>query len=244
MPRDSIHALLVENDAELRTSLVDYLGRYEMRVTAIADAPAAREVLRARGFDVLLLDLMLPQTDGLALCRRVRARSRLPIIALTDESDRGRGVAGLEQGADDFLAKPFVPRELVARIDALMRRTHPDDATRVPEPSQSLAFLHWRIDPARRRLIAPGGAGADLTALEFDLLCAFMARSGQLLSRERLLRLVRPQGAPRGGARAIDVAIYRLRAKLGEGARLIRTVRGEGYVFARATDRPREGGAQ
>jgi two-component system OmpR family response regulator len=199
MPRDPIHALLVENDAELRAALVDYLGRYEMRVTALADAPAVRDVLRARPFDVLLLDLMLPQTDGLALCRRVRARSRLPIIALTDESDRGRGVAGLEQGADDFLAKPFVPRELVARIDALMRRTHPDDATGAAEPAQPVAFLHWRLDPAQRRLVAPGGTSADLTALEFDLLCAFMARSGQLLSRERLVHLVRPQGAPRGG---------------------------------------------
>jgi len=236
MPRASIHALLVENDAALRTALIDYLPRYEMRVTAMADGPAVRDALHDPGFDVLLLDLMLPHSDGLALCRRVRSRSRVPIIALTDARERQRGVAGLEHGADDFLAKPFVPRELVARITALLRRTHLDRARNVAEARQAVALLHWRIDRARRRLVAPGGAAAQLTAIEFDLLCAFMARSGQLLTRERLLRLVRPEGAA-AGARAIDVAVYRLRAKLGEGSALIRTVRGEGYVFVRAGDR-------
>lgn len=240
MPRDSIHALLVENDAALRSALIDYLQRYEMRVTAMADGPSVRDALHDPRFDVLLLDLMLPHSDGLALCRRVRSRSRVPIIALTDACERQRGVAGLEQGADDFLAKPFVPRELVSRITALMRRTHPDAARSATDGRHAVALLHWRIDRARRRLVAPGGAAAQLTAIEFELLCAFMARSGQLLTRERLLRLVRPQG-PAAGARAIDVAVYRLRAKLGEGGALIRTVRGEGYVFARsdgpATDR-------
>lgn len=236
MPRDSIHALLVENDAALRTALIDYLQRYEMRVTAMADGPAVREATHDTAFDVLLIDLMLPQSDGLALCRRVRSASRVPIIALTDARERHRGVAGLEQGADDFLTKPFVPRELVARIDALMRRTHRDDDANAAERLPSLAVLHWHLDRARRRLVAPGGAAAQLTAIEFELLCAFMARSGQLLTRERLQRLVRP-GRTSAGARAIDVAVYRLRAKLGEGGSLIRTVRGEGYVFARATDR-------
>lgn len=242
MPRDSVHALLVENDAALRAALTDYLQRYEMRVTAMADGPAVRDALHDPGFDVLLLDLMLPNGDGLALCRRARSRSRVPIIALTDARERQRGVAGLEQGADDFLAKPFVPRELVARITALMRRTHFDDASSEAEGRHASAFLHWRIDRARRRLVAPGGAAAQLTAIEFDLLCAFMARSGQLLTRERLLRLVRPEG-PTAGARAIDVAVYRLRAKLGEGGALIRTVRGEGYVFARAGERALDGAA-
>lgn len=184
-------------------------------------------------FDLVVLDLMLPGEDGLSLCRRLRGDSELPIIMLTalgEETDR---IVGLEVGADDYLAKPFNPRELLARIKAVLRRTG-----RAPRPSEATAaavlrFEGWSLDVARRELRAPDGELVDLTAGEFDLLVCLAEHPQRVLNRDQLLDLTRGRDAAPFD-RSIDIQISRLRRKLEDDPkqpRIVKTVRGGGYVF-------------
>ncbi len=230
------HALLVDDDTELRTLVADYLRRYGMSVTAVGDGAALRRLMPGGGFDVLLLDLMLPDANGLDLCRWVRATSALPIIMLTAQGDPTSRIVGLELGADDYLPKPFEPRELVARINAVLRRTGtsktaaPDDAN---SAGTTVQFNGWAFDRLARQLRSPDDVLVALSNAEFRLLSAFVDHPRRVLSRDRLLDLSRAPGVDVTD-RAIDLAVSRLRQKLGDSPKqptLIRTVRGEGYVF-------------
>ena len=233
------HALLVDDDPELRTLVAHYLQGYGMQVTAVADGAGLRRALATGSFDVLLLDLMLPDANGLDLCRWVRERSMLPVIMLTAQGDPASRIVGLELGADDYLPKPFEPRELVARINALLRRAgaaRPTQATPGPHPAQAelvLRFNGWAFDRLRHSLVSPAQVVVALSNAEFRLLSAFVDHPRRVLSRERLLELSRAPGVDVTD-RSVDLAVSRLRQKLGDTAReqgLIRTVRGEGYLF-------------
>ena len=234
------HALLVDDDAELRTLVADYLQRYGMRVTALASGAELRRTLipgpASASFDVLLLDLMLPDANGLDLCRWVRSSSTLPVIMLTAQGDPASRIVGLELGADDYLPKPFEPRELVARIGAVLRRCGSARGTGTAaanEPSTRVGFKGWVFDRLSRELRSPQQVVVALSSAEFRLLSAFIDHPRRVLSRDRLLDLSRSSGADVTD-RAIDLAVSRLRQKLADSPRepaLIRTVRGEGYAF-------------
>ena len=227
-----IHALLVDDDLDLRQLVSDYLQRYGMRVTAVADAASLRRVLRVGltgpdPFKVLLLDLMLPDGNGLDLFRWVREVAPLPVIMLTAQGDPASRVVGLELGADDYLPKPFEPRELVARIHAVLRRA---GAAPVATPTATvLQFAGWTFDRLRRQLTSPQQVVVALSSAEFRLLSAFVDHPNRVLSRDQLLDLTRAPGADVTD-RSIDLTVSRLRQKLDE-PNLIRTVRGEGYLF-------------
>jgi len=228
MPR----CLLVDDDAEIRTLVAAYLHRFAFSVLAVGDAAAMRVALLREPFDVVLLDLMLPDANGLDLCRWLRsAHPALPALMLTAQGDPISRVLGLELGADDYIAKPFEPRELVARINAVLRRAAAPRA--IAPASGTRRFAGWALDEALRELHAPDGVLVPLSNAEFRLLKAFTDHPGQVLGRERLLELTRAPGAEPTD-RSVDLAVSRLRQKLGGAARggeLIRTLRGSGYQF-------------
>ncbi len=221
--------LLVDDDPEIRSLLTGYLQGFGMVVEALADGASLRQRLAAIAPDVLLLDLMLPDENGLALCGWVKQQCpQLPVIMLTAQGDPLSRVLGLELGADDYLPKPFEPRELVARIKAVLRR-----GIAPPGAAGRVRFEAWRFDRLRRELRAADGTVVALSAAEYRLLAAFVEHAGRALSRERLIELTRVNAAEVSD-RSIDLAVSRLRGKLGDVARerpLIRTVRGEGYLF-------------
>ncbi|WP_372527127.1 response regulator [Piscinibacter sp.] len=228
-----VHALLIEDDTDLRNLLADYLRRYGMQVTALADGKSLRRVLPGGGFDVLLLDLMLPDANGLDLCRWLRETSTLPVIMLTAQGDPASRIVGLELGADDYLPKPFEPRELVARINALLRRAGMPRGAPAADSAALVRFNGWTFDRLQRQLTSPQQVVVALSSAEFRLLSAFVDHPRRVLSRDRLLDLSRAPGVD-ATDRAIDLGVSRLRQKLGDTPRnsgLIRTVRGEGYVF-------------
>lgn len=232
------HCLVVDDDPEIRDLVAAFLGRHGYRVSTAADGRAMFRALEDGRIDLVILDLMLPGEDGLALCRRLRATSNLPVIMLTalgEETDR---ILGLEMGADDYLAKPFNPRELLARVKAVLRRT----GTRQPvggSLGQILEFAGWRMDLARRELTDPDGVHVALTSGEIDLLAAFAEHPQRVLSREQLLDLTKGRDALPFD-RSIDVQLSRLRRKIETDPRnpdLIKTVRAGGYLFTPAVVR-------
>jgi len=229
-----MHCLVVDDDAEIRTNLTAYLEGFGWQVSAAADGGVMRRVLAAAKVDVVVLDLMLPGEDGLALLRWLSAQPEAPpVLMLTARGDTMSRVIGLELGADDYLAKPFEPRELVARLQALVRRSNKGQAGTVSEDTRMLRFGRWRFDRLTRQLINAEDVGIALSSAEFRLLAAFLQRPGRVLSRDQLIELTRAPGVEVND-RSIDLAVSRLRAKLGDTARepaLIRTVRGEGYLF-------------
>ncbi len=225
-----MHCLVVDDDAEIRSSLVSYLQGFGWRVSTAADGQAMRRQLAAARFDALVLDLMLPGEDGLALLRWLQTQAEAPpVLMLTARGDTTSRIVGLELGADDYLPKPFEPRELVARLQALVRRATKGSA----DDARLLRFGRWRLDRLARQLISEDEVGIALSAAEYRLLAAFVQRPGRVLSREQLIELTRAPGVEVND-RSIDLAVSRLRAKLGDTARepsLIRTLRGEGYLF-------------
>jgi two-component system, OmpR family, response regulator len=231
MSTNHLQVLLVDDDPELRSLVSDYLQRYAMRVTAVGDAAGLRRSLPTGPFDVLLLDLMLPDANGLDLCQWVRIHHPLPLIMLTAQGDPASRIVGLELGADDYLPKPFEPRELVARIHAVLRRGHAPRAAATPAgaPGAVARFNGWTFDRLKRQLSSPQQLVMALSAAEFRLLSAFVEHPRRVLSRDRLLDLTRTPGVEVTD-RSIDLAVSRLRQKL-ESPDLIRTVRGEGYCF-------------
>jgi two-component system OmpR family response regulator len=231
-----IHALLVDDDPELRSLMTGYLQRYGMRVTAVPDGAALRRTLPTGQpgsrdpFDVLLLDVMLPDANGLDLCQWVRTHHPLPVIMLTAQGDPASRIVGLELGADDYLPKPFEPRELVARINAVLRRAGAASAApAVPSAPTAVRFNGWAFDRLQRQLSSPQQVVLALSSAEFRLLSAFVDHPRRVLSRERLVELSHAPGVEVTG-RSVDLAVSRLRQKLDDPA-LIRTVRGEGYSF-------------
>lgn len=228
------HILVVDDDRDIRDLLAKFLERQRLRVTAVRDAREARRALPLGHFQLIVLDLMLPGESGLDFARWLRIQSSVPIVMLTALGEEADRIVGLELGADDYLAKPFNPRELLARIRAILRRAaEPADAPD-EKPLRALVFNGWTLEPTRRRLLNPDGVEVPLTGGEYDLLIALVERANKVLTRDMLLDLLRGRQAGPFD-RAIDVAISRLRRKLednGRQAQLIKTVRGGGYVLA------------
>ena len=226
---DAMSVLLVEDDGRLAKFTADYLVQHGLQVTVVGDGESAvHETLRAR-FDVVVLDIMLPKQDGLSVCRSIRASSDVPIIMTTARVEEADRVLGLELGADDYVIKPFSPRELLARLRAVVRRDRGDLAPK----SRLVRVGSLAINPANRTATV-GQLILSLTTAEFDLLSALAQHPGRILSREQLLRLARGSDSETFD-RAIDVQISRLRQKLGAhpgGADLIRTIRGVGYMLS------------
>lgn len=228
---DDACILVVDDDPEIRRLVAGYLTDQGFRAITAEDAAAARAVLAARTPDLVVLDVMMPGEDGLALIRWLRRDSELPVILLTALGEEADRVAGLELGADDYLAKPFGPRELLARIRTVLRRARA--AAPGSPAAERFRFEGWTLDLRRRELVDPGGALVDLTRGEFDLLAVFVQHPQAVLDRDALLDATRGREAAPFD-RSVDVQVGRLRRKIeGDPAhpRLIRTVRGAGYLF-------------
>jgi DNA-binding response OmpR family regulator len=223
-----IRALLIDDDERLSELVRTYLEPHGILVTCAPDGARGLATLDRGGFDVVLLDLMMPGMDGLEVCRRVRARSRIPILMLTAKGDETDRVVGLELGADDYVPKPFGPRELLARIRAVLRRADPDPA------GERIVVGDVALDVAARSALVAGRSLA-LTAIEFDLFVALARRAGRVVPRDALLALA-GRGDTTVGERAVDVHVSHLRAKIGDdpkAPRRIKTVRGVGYVLVK-----------
>ncbi len=231
------HLLIIDDDREIRDLLARFLVRHELRVDTARDGREMDQKLGSGRFDLLVLDLMMPGEDGLAICRRLRGSGvKTPIIMLTALGEEADRIVGLEVGADDYLPKPFNPRELLARIRAVLRRTADTAGTDGSASTRPriLTFEGWQIDLAARELRDADGTLVSLTSGEFDMLEAFAERPQQILSRDQLADLT--TGRSLGPFdRSIDVALSRLRRKLGEdpkNPRMFKTVRHGGYYFA------------
>ena len=224
--------LVVDDDPELLQSVCDYLRRFGLEPVPASSAAEMRARIAQGGIDVVVLDVMLPDGDGLALLGQLRRESPVAVIMLTAQGDPGSRVLGLELGADDYVTKPFEPRELVARIKAVLRRhAQPAGAERA---DGIVEFAGWRFDRLKRQLMSPLQVVVPLSTAEYRLLNAFVERPRRVLTRDQLLDATRGQGTAVAD-RAIDLAVSRLRQKLSvpddDGPQLICTVRGEGYVF-------------
>ena len=226
------HVLIVDDDREIRGLLAQYLEKHELRTSTVADGREMRRILERSHVDLLVLDLMLPGEDGLSLCRELRSRSQLPIIMLTARGEDVDRIVGLELGADDYVAKPFNPRELLGRIKAVLRRSAHAPRDPSPESVRGFSFGGWRLDTVSRTL-SVDGKPATLSSSEFALLKIFVNHALRTLTRERLLELL--HGPEYDGTdRGIDVQVWRLRRILETDPsvpRFIQTVRGRGYVF-------------
>jgi two-component system, OmpR family, response regulator len=235
-----VHAarvLIVDDDGQIRQLLAGFLKENGFDVALARDGIEMRAALSGQAIDLIVLDLMLPGTGGLDLCRELRRNSSVPVIMLTAKGDDTDRIVGLEVGADDYLAKPFNPRELLARINAVLRRSRSDAGTTAAGRS-GYRFDGWHVDAARRELINPEGALVALSGAEFDLLIAFMESPNRVLSRDWLLETARNRILDVFD-RSVDVLVSRLRRKIemgGDGAleprpEIIKTVRGAGYLF-------------
>jgi two-component system OmpR family response regulator len=226
--------LIVDDDREIRTLLAEYLEGNGLPTAAVADGPAMRKALESARFDLIVLDLTLPGEDGLSLCRSLRAHSNVPVIMLTARAEALDRILGLEMGADDYLPKPFEPRELLARIRSVLRRSAAPQQAPAPAQTRRLRFGEWSLDLGARHLTGRNGVVVALSGAEFRLLRTFLEHANHVLSREQLLDLTRGRDAE-AFDRSIDLQVSRLRQKLGDDARspqLIKTVRSEGYVLA------------
>lgn len=229
------HILVVDDDTEIRALLKEYLTRHAFRVTTVADGPSMEQVMEDLHFDLVVLDLMLPGEDGVSLCRKLRRRSTIPVIMLTARGGETDRIIGLETGADDYLPKPFSPQELVARINSVLRRARslPEDLW--PEDVQAFRFGGWRLQTATRQLQNSESTVVPLSGAEYRLLCIFLRYPNTVLSRDRLMELLRGHESNTPFDRSMDVQVSRLRQRLRDDGRnpgIIRAVRGEGYVFA------------
>jgi two-component system OmpR family response regulator len=227
----SDHLLIVDDDPGLRELLTDYLGRNEFRVSAVADGRGLWAALEREPVDLVILDLMLPGDDGLVLCRNLRARSPMPIIMLTARGDDTDRIVGLEMGADDYLPKPFNPRELLARIKGVLRRSR--NPVGEPGEAKRFHFAGWTLDVAARQLVAPDGVLIPLGTSEYRLLRVFLEHPQRVLNRDQLLDFTQGREAAPFD-RSIDVQVSRLRRRLRDDPReaaMIKTVRNEGYLL-------------
>ncbi len=225
------HLLVVEDDREISALIARFLGHHGFRVSVVPDGRGMTRALADCRIDLVVLDIMLPGEDGLSLCRRVRSQSTLPVIMLTARGEEMDRIIGLEMGADDYLNKPFNPRELLARIRAVLRRATVLQAG--GESTRILDFAGWRLDLGLRQLHTPEGTRVTLTSGEFDLLAAFCEHPRRVLTRDQLLDLTHGRNA-RAFDRSIDIQVSRLRRKIEPDVRaptFITTVRSGGYFF-------------
>ena len=229
------HILLVDDERDIRDPLAAYLQRNGLRVAKAENAAAARQILSAYAIDLVLLDIMMPGEDGLALTGYIRATSAIPVILLTAKAEETDRIVGLEIGADDYVTKPFSPRELLARIKAVLRRAGGDGGTNVHGPdTESYAFGPWVLKSGERELVDRDGVAIPLSTGEYNLLHALVTRPRRVLSRDQLLDLT--QGRELAAfERSIDNHVSRLRKKIEEdpaNPKLIKTVWGGGYTLA------------
>ena len=229
--------LVVDDDQAVRESLDRYLTEHGYRVRTAAEGKSMRRLLEEHAFDLVILDLMLGGEDGLELARGIRERSNLPIIMLTARGDEIDRIIGLEMGADDYLAKPYNPRELVARVKSVLRRAR-KDARSEATPASRHRFAGWFLDCGQRKLVSSDGPEVSLTSGEFDLLVAFVTHPQRVLSRDMLLDLM-PTRRGEPFDRSVDVQVLRLRRKIEAdptAPKILKTVRGGGYVFTPAVE--------
>ena len=228
------HILIVDDDLEIRQLLARYLSAQGFQVTTAENASKMNQALARQAYDLVVLDVLLQGASGLDLCRALRAESRTPIILLTALKEDIDRIIGLELGADDYVSKPFNPRELLARIRAVLRRSIDH-----PGPASPLVYLFegFQAEVDTRRVISSDGTEIPLTAAEFDLLLVFLQRPGRVLTRDYLLDQTQGKAAP-SFDRSIDVLVSRLRRKLGDSGRfsLLKTLRNGGYQFAARID--------
>src|SRR5271168_574219 len=232
-----IHILVVDDDPRIREMLTRYFEHEGYRVSAAADGAAMRAQLNARPVDVILLDVVMPGQDGLTIAREIRAKSDVGIIMLTGRDDVLDRIVGLEVGADDYIAKPFHLREVLARVKSVLRRREPRATPGTA--NEVVRFEGWRLDLACRQLVSPTGEAVELTTGEFDLLAALAKHPGRVFGREALMDLTRGRS---WGAfdRTIDAQVARLRKKIEVDPKkpmLIKSVRNVGYVFTGKIDR-------
>jgi two-component system, OmpR family, response regulator len=228
------HLLIVDDDKEICALLSQFMTQHGYRISVAHEGRAMMQTLESARIDLVVLDVMLPGESGLSLCRRVRSSATVPIVMLTAVGGETDRIVGLEMGADDYLPKPFNPRELLARVRAVLRRAGGPGGSALNGTGRALEFSGWRLDVTGRRLFSPAGALVSLRAAEFDLLVALAERPQRVLNRDQLLDLSRGRTAT-SFDRSIDVQISRLRRKLKiepDSPDLIKTVRGGGYVFA------------
>jgi two-component system OmpR family response regulator len=227
------HVLVVDDDPTIRELVADYLGANEMRVSAVPDGAAMQVALQKEVVDLVVLDLKLKGEDGMAIARKLRDESAIPIVMLTGRAEEADRVMGLELGADDYLTKPFSPRELLARIRTILRRRRAEVHQGKPEGIRAYRFDGWELNLNTRRLASPTGNAVALSNGEFSLLVVLLGAPNRILSRDQLLDLSRLHNDEVYN-RSVDVQIMRLRRKIEADAaqpRYIRTERGAGYVF-------------
>ena len=227
------HILVVDDARDIREPLVRYLKESGYRASAADSAAAARRAMRTSGIDLVILDIMMPGEDGLSLCRSIRESSGIPVIMLTARGEELDRIVGLEVGADDYVAKPFNPRELLARVGAVLRRTNTLPPRLRGPSAERYRFGEWTFNAAQREIVGPDGLALPLSSGEFKLLMAFLERPKVALSREQLLDLTKGRDAEVFD-RSIDNQVSRLRRKIEQdpkNPRYIKTVWGGGYMF-------------
>jgi two-component system OmpR family response regulator len=233
------HILVVDDHREIRELIARFLAKHGLRVSLAQGGAEMRQAMRAGAFDLVVLDIMMPGEDGLTLCRHLRQTSDIPVILLTALSEDTDRIIGLELGADDYLTKPFNPRELLARIKAVLRRSAGPGREPSDGETQAWRFAGWTLDAARHALSDPSGQAIALGTAEFRLLLAFVTRPGLVLSREQLLDITAGRAAQLFD-RSIDNLVSRLRRRIEpdpQEPRFIKTVWGSGYVFAAPVER-------
>ncbi|MBB24321.1 MAG: DNA-binding response regulator [Geminicoccus sp.] len=230
---DAQHIAILDDDPEIRSLLEQNLRGAGFEVSTASNGRDLKTILEHQTIDLIVLDLMLPGEDGLTICRELRAESNIPIIMLTAMTHEADRIIGLEMGADDYLTKPFSPRELVARIKATLRRQGMV-TTQSEDRRRTAVFEAWKLDVVRRELRDPDDVLVDLTSGEFDLLAALIERPNRLMTRDLLLDITKGRQADVFD-RSIDITISRLRQKIEEDPKnpqFIKTVRGKGYIFS------------
>ena len=227
------HILLVDDEATLREPLAEYLAKQGFRVQQASDASQARSVMNAFNFDIILLDIMMPGEDGLSFCRHVREKTEIPVIFISAKGQELDRIVGLELGADDYITKPFSPRELVARIKVVLRRTNNGNGVK-PGSGAIYQFSGWTLKTDQRSLTDNEGVSVPLSSGEYQMLLALLSRAGQVLNRDQLLDITQGREA-HAFDRAVDNQISRLRRKIEvdpKNPEIIKTVWGGGYVLA------------
>jgi two-component system OmpR family response regulator len=230
----SPHVLVVEDARDIREPLARYLRQHGYRTTTAADAQAARKAMRVSAIDLVVLDVMMPGEDGLSLCRSIRETTQIPVVLLTARGEEVDRIIGLEMGADDYIPKPFSPRELVARVAAVLRRTQALPPNQKPPEADRIRFGDWTLDTGQRELVGADGVATPLSSGEFRLLMALLERPKISLTRNQLLDLTKGREAELFD-RSIDNHVSRLRKKIEpdpKNPRYIKTVWGGGYMLA------------
>jgi two-component system OmpR family response regulator len=226
--------LIVDDDEDIQSLLEEYLRKNGFDAQAVADGKSMWAALAIRPVSMVVLDLMLPGEDGLSLCRQLRSKSQVPVLMLTARGEAVDRIVGLESGADDYLPKPFDPRELLARIRSILRRAKSLPADTEVDIPEAFEFSGWKLDTQARNLYAPDGVVVPLSGAEYRLLLIFLQNSNVVLSRDQLSNFTFGRDADPLD-RTIDMQVSRLRERLREQARepeIIKTVRGKGYVMA------------